>query len=117
MRALQRIESAVAAWRERVVRPLRGVRRALKSDFEHFDPALKAALRTEVKRIELEAERLQQLTLEQALTPASLLAQDGEPRACARHNVELYAGFLGASASGDFDRILAAFGSSLERGL
>src|SRR5689334_18064039 len=52
-----RIDAAIAPWRKEVVHPLRTVRRALKSN-----PGVSGAenLRGEVKRIELESERLQQ---------------------------------------------------------
>ncbi len=107
--ALEQIEATVGEWRDGIVRPLRGVRRHLKSSIGPFELKLTAALRSDVKQIELEAERLQQLTLERVLTPAALNASEGDARECARHNLALYAQRLGATFDGDFDRVLEAF--------
>lgn len=57
---LRQILAHVADWKERVVAPLRLVRRALKDGFPSFDPVAREAFRTKIKRVELEAERLQQ---------------------------------------------------------
>jgi uncharacterized protein (TIGR02444 family) len=78
------VEEAVSAWRAEVVGPLRGVRRWLK----HHDGLVAAeaaeALRQEVKRLELESERLQQQTMA-ALAHA---AAPGEPAASPRQAAE-----------------------------
>jgi uncharacterized protein (TIGR02444 family) len=112
--AIERIDAASGEWREAIVRPLRGVRRRLRSSLGPFDTALTAALRSEVKRIELESERLQQTMLEHLMTPAALNASEGEPRSSARHHLERYADLLGVAPGGDFERILDAFGASLQ---
>ncbi|MFM1816358.1 MAG: hypothetical protein RLZ98_3053 [Pseudomonadota bacterium] len=57
------IVEAVDGWRADVVVPLRTARRALKSPPGLLDTEAAAALRTKVKAIELEAERLQQEAL------------------------------------------------------
>jgi uncharacterized protein (TIGR02444 family) len=62
------LDAATRDWREQVVKPLRGVRRVLKTDVGAFAAADSARLRDRVKRIELAAEKLQQHTLE-ALAP------------------------------------------------
>jgi uncharacterized protein (TIGR02444 family) len=54
------LESRVAEWRDRVVIPLRDVRRQLKSPPDLVDKSAAEALRTRIKHAELEAERLQQ---------------------------------------------------------
>lgn len=60
---IARLDAGIAPWREEVVRPLRAVRRALKT------PALAGiaddddALRQRIKAVELEAERRQQFAL------------------------------------------------------
>jgi len=89
--AIDRIESISIAWREAVVAPLRGVRRRLQTAVGEFEPSQTAALRTDVKRIELAAERLQQEALER-LVPASTLGIPASDRnSCARNNLALYA--------------------------
>ena len=88
---LARIDVIANAWREAVVAPLRGVRRRLKTTVGAFEPPLTAALRAEIKRLELAAERLQQETLER-LAPARELGVAAQDRAsCARNNLALYA--------------------------
>lgn len=60
---IEAIELQIAPWRDQAVIPLRGVRRAIKTPPGVIDPALADALRTKVKSLELEAERLQQEAL------------------------------------------------------
>jgi uncharacterized protein (TIGR02444 family) len=59
---LQQAEDYVAPWRNDVVKPLRAVRRALKPFAT--GPAAAAALRNNVKALELEAERVECAMLE-----------------------------------------------------
>ena len=66
-----RIDAAVKAWREQVVRPLRTVRRELKNGIAPIDVDAAAALRSDVKRIELDAERIEQHTLERLVPEAT----------------------------------------------
>ncbi|RPI42477.1 MAG: TIGR02444 family protein [Betaproteobacteria bacterium] len=106
---LDRIESLVGDWRESVVRPLRGVRRTLKTIQAPFATAATEKLRNEVKRIELEAERLQQLVMEQWAAPTPPAAPCGDLTACARHNLRLYADRLGGLPSEDVEAILRDF--------
>ncbi len=63
---LSRLVAAVAGWQREVVRPLRGVRRWLKSQAVGAAGAARA-LRAAVKAQELEAERIEQLLLFEAL--------------------------------------------------
>ncbi len=59
-------QSVVAEWHHDVVRPLRTARQALKATATATDDALQpaaAALRTQVKRSELEAEKIEQAML------------------------------------------------------
>ena len=66
---LSRLVAAVAGWQREVVRPLRGVRRWLKT--QSADAAGPAgALRAAVKARELEAERIEQFLLFEALGTA-----------------------------------------------
>ncbi len=63
---LDRLGGAVADWCERVVRPLRAVRRDMKAGLGAPAP-MADALRNRVKRLELDAEHLEQLLLAQLL--------------------------------------------------
>lgn len=81
------LEAAIADWARRVSRPLRLVRRDLKS--WAADPDI-AALRGAVQAVEIEAERLAQAQLLRALPEG---AADGAPGPdLARANLALYAG-------------------------
>ena len=104
------IEHTAADWRSSVVRPLRSIRRALKADIGPFDTRLTAAFRDAVKGIELEAERLQQLTLERLAARCASATPEFDSTACARRNVELYAAKLGGLPADTLDRLLIQFG-------
>ncbi len=87
----------VEAWRESVVRPLREVRRRMKAGYDGFDRPRTDTLRSDVKRLELEAERLQQAALFESagnLTPA---AGDSNGADAARRNVNAYLEAIGAA--------------------
>ena len=89
------IDSIVQAWRARAVVPLRTLRRELKDGIGRVTPDTSAALRTKVKRIELEAERIEQEMLER-LAPAEALGTQAAARAAAASaNLAAYAEFLG----------------------
>ena len=61
---LARAAEATRAWDRTALVPLRAVRRALKPPLEPFADSAREALREEVKRLELAAERLLLETLE-----------------------------------------------------
>jgi uncharacterized protein (TIGR02444 family) len=89
------INAAVAAWRDEVVRPLRSARRYLKLPGSAFDSEASADLRSEIKRNELAAERIQQLTLE-SLFPANSTGDAATNRAeAARVNLHAYSRLRG----------------------
>lgn len=103
------VQALAEPWRRTVVEPLRGVRRALKAPVGAFEPRATAALRTEVKRIELAAERLQQETLER-LAAADTLGRPCADRArCARTHLDIYADRIAAEGSGAAARLLELF--------
>ena len=86
----------VDVWRESVVRPLRETRRRMKAGYEGFDRTGSDALRSEVKRLELDAERLQQAALfESGRKFAASAAVTGGADA-ARRNVAAYFNAMGA---------------------
>lgn len=88
------IDAQFRAWREQAVVPLRTLRRALKSGIAPFPATDTETLRSAVKRIELEAEHLEQTGLER-LAPASALgAPATTPGTAARANLAAYGEFL-----------------------
>lgn len=93
---VEKIDALAAPWRQAVVVPLRSVRRALKESVGEFRPDATAALRTEVKRIELAAERVQQETLERLFPLGAIGEPHADSAACARIHLERY----GARMSG-----------------
>jgi uncharacterized protein (TIGR02444 family) len=58
--AIRDIAARTADWRDNVVRPLRGVRRWMKGRADGISAESAEGLRSEVKRLELASERLQQ---------------------------------------------------------
>lgn len=104
-----RIDAMTAAWRADVVRPLRGVRRALKDRPAPFGGQTTEALRTRVKRIELESERIQQETIEAAFPAARTGAPEPSREAAARANVAAYAAVAGTLPDAAVRLILDAF--------
>lgn len=101
-----RIDMLSAGWRDNVVRPLRRARRFMKTPPDAFGDPATAALRTEVKRIELEAERLQQLCLERSLPPQRLGSAHADLRRCASHNLAAYMRRLGDFPSAPVETLL-----------
>ena len=94
--AVARIDAAVTAWRDEVVRPLRSARRHLKHPAAAFDDNATAGLRSEIKRNELAAERIQQLTLER-MFPAALTGSPTTSIAdAARANLDAYSRLRGS---------------------
>jgi uncharacterized protein (TIGR02444 family) len=119
-RRLGRAEVAAAAalteaWRRELVGPLRQARRASKQSPAGFDAGAVAGLRLQIKRAELEAERLQQEAL-YAQRPIGELGEPSEPSDAAAANVDLYAASLAVHVpEAPRARIIAAALSSLSR--
>jgi uncharacterized protein (TIGR02444 family) len=104
-------DAAVAPWREEVVRSLRGARRALRAAPAAFDAGGAAALRDQVKKVELESERLQQEALF-ALKPAAAWGAPADPLAAAARNLDACERLLGARfAAAARDALTEAFGA------
>ena len=97
---LDRLQAVAAPWQRQVVAPLRSARRWLKGQ----GGAGAEALREEIKRLELEAERLEQDRLQAVLPlpdgPASLDS--------AAMNLERYLARLDGDASEEIAPLLAA---------
>lgn len=91
---IEAIEGQIAPWRDQAVIPLRGVRRAIKEPPAAIDPKLADLLRTKVKALELESERLQQEAL-YALAQATLAGDPASsPEVAARANIAVYQSVL-----------------------
>jgi uncharacterized protein (TIGR02444 family) len=87
-------------WRDGVVVPLRAVRRRLKDRPAELPPESVEGLRAEVKRIELESERLEQDLLYRMGGAASRKAEGGPAaRARAEQNIKAYLSVIGAAES------------------
>jgi uncharacterized protein (TIGR02444 family) len=89
---VERLEAAIAPWRNATVVPLRAVRRALKSPPSLVEPGTAEAFRTRIKAIELEAERLQQEAMYASVGEALLGASVPSVVEAARANVAAYQG-------------------------
>jgi uncharacterized protein (TIGR02444 family) len=81
-------------WRGAVVVPLRLVRRALRTPPVAIDAAAAAALRQDIKKAELESERLQQAALFAHCPIDALGAAEARPEQAAAANVAAYAAVL-----------------------
>ncbi|MGE3708960.1 MAG: TIGR02444 family protein [Hyphomicrobiaceae bacterium] len=110
------ILSVVDAWKSDVVVPLRTARRNLKSPPAAFASADAEALRTLVKKAELEAERQQQATLHGLRPVAGKVAAEAAIAAAAA-NLEAYGRSLSRRLAPEpCDVILSAFRALLEKG-
>lgn len=90
------LDSKVREWREAVIAPLRTLRRTLKESTPiapGIAPNLAEPLRTQVKALELEAERLQQETL-YALAAALPCETAPSPASAAQRNIAAYQAVL-----------------------
>ncbi len=82
--ALDQFLAEAATWRELVVRPLRTLRRAMKG---HCDAGAETALREDIKRVELQAERLHVARLAEAF-PTSPVAGNSKHHLADRYLIE-----------------------------
>lgn len=107
--AVTRLDGAVAAWRDEVVRPLRTARRHLKHPANAFDGEASAGLRNEIKRSELAAERIQQFTLER-LFPAAVTGSAAASAAdAARESLAAYSRLRGGFPAAAVSQFLEFF--------
>ena len=104
-----RVDAAVREWREGVVKPLRAARRNLRPSPGSISMEGAEGLRANVKRIELEAERLQQETLERSFSARSAGSDAPSRGAAARANVSAYGAFLGGLPDELLAPLLKAF--------
>ena len=99
-----RLDAAIAPWRTDVVGPLRTLRRRLKTGVGDFPS--NEGFRNLVKKIELEAERVEQGRLESL---AATLGKPAVPAPAARANLAAYGAHLGGLPEAPKEAILAAF--------
>ncbi len=104
-----RIDATIAGWREQVVLPLRNVRRALKPGIPPCDRTDTDELRSAVKRIELDAERIEQETIERLAAAESTGHVATSRLDAARANLATYSEFLGALPAAPLMTLLDAF--------
>ncbi|HXF52738.1 MAG TPA: TIGR02444 family protein [Hyphomicrobiaceae bacterium] len=100
------IVAAVEDWRKGVVVPLRTARRSLRAPPAAVDAAGSAALRSQVKKVELEAERLQQEALYRLRPVDDLGRAEPSPEAAAAANVAAYGEVIGRKFSGHAMEVL-----------
>jgi uncharacterized protein (TIGR02444 family) len=62
---IERLDLAVAQWRESVVKPLRDLRRGLKQGVDFIPGPVSETFRAQIKRLELESEQIEQHRLEE----------------------------------------------------
>jgi uncharacterized protein (TIGR02444 family) len=103
-----RLDEAVKAWRNQVVKPLREIRRALKGGVEKIPNAVSETFRAQIKRLELESERIEQHELER-VNAMELGVAAGSRTAAAQANVGVYEAFLGGFPAAARATILAGF--------
>ena len=103
------IEHAIGPWREMAVVPIRNVRRALKSPPGAMEPAAAESLRTRIKAVELEAERLQQEALYSLARTKPLGRPSPSKIEAARDSVSSYQGVIGPFPPGPLEAVLSAF--------
>ncbi len=97
------LDALVAPWREAVVRPLRTVRREMKARALGPDPEAQEAVRAQVKKVELSAEKAQQAVLEAAEIAADTKAT---PQEAAAQNLASLAAHLGRAIPDDVTEAL-----------
>jgi len=103
------IERRIGPWRDVAVVPVRNIRRALKSPPPVVEPAAAEALRTRVKAVELEAERLQQEAL-YGLAETSRLGRPAPSKAEAvQDSISSYQGVIGPFPPEPLATVLSAF--------
>jgi uncharacterized protein (TIGR02444 family) len=102
------LDAAVRDWRDETVKPLRALRRGLKAGIGEIPPAMSEGFRNMIKRVELEAERIEQLRLE-TLGAAMRFASEPSPSAAARANLASYARMLGSFPETPLAAVLSGF--------
>ena len=103
-----RLDGAIAAWRDHVVKPLRELRRTLKTGIEEIPVAVSETFRGQIKRLELESEQIEQHVLEQ-FSAAALGLPAASRLAAAEANLAAYNSFLGQLPAEALTAVLDGF--------
>ena len=103
------LDSRVRSWRDCVVKPLRELRRVLKTGIGEIPIAVSETFRGQIKRLEIESERIEQHLLEGCET-ASLGVLALSRDRIAEANLTAYGDHLGGFPAQSLTAILAAFG-------
>ena len=103
------VERTIGPWRDMAVVPIRNVRRALKAPPTAMPASAAEGLRTRIKAVELEAERLQQEALFDLAQSGRLGQPAASAMAAARTGIDAYQGVLGPFPPGPLDTVLSAF--------
>jgi uncharacterized protein (TIGR02444 family) len=104
---IARLDSAVAQWRETVVRPLRTLRRGLKPGIEFIPGPVGETFRAQIKRLELESEQIEQHRLEEFASSTGTRA--ASRMEAAERNVGLYCAKLSNPPQEAIQTILRGF--------
>lgn len=102
------IDACVSAWQDEVVKPLRALRRRLKSGVPPVAGATSEGIRKAAMQLELECERAELDALAQAFPPERFAAADAAPADLARTNVMAYAAHLGGFPAAPVESLVAA---------
>ena len=104
-----KVEGMIGPWREMAVVPIRNVRRALKTPPSVMAPEAAESLRTRIKAVELEAERLQQEAL-YGLAESSRLGRPAPSKTeAAADSISSYQGVIGPFPPEPLAAVLSAF--------
>ena len=103
------LERMIGAWRDMAVVPIRNVRRALKSPPPVMTAEAAESLRTRIKAVELEAERLQQEALYDLAQSGRFGRPAKAPIDAARASVAAYQAVLRQFPQGPTEAVLSAF--------
>jgi uncharacterized protein (TIGR02444 family) len=107
---IARLDASVSAWREQVVKRLRDLRRALKPGIAEVPGTVSEAFRGQIKRLELESERIEQGALER-FSPETIGTSASSRVAAAQASLAAYEAQLGRAFPPEARAtLLAAFG-------
>ncbi len=102
------LDATIGIWRDTIVIPLRGVRRALKAGPSIAAPEVTESFRTRIKQVELEAERLQQEAM-YAMAASSDYGGGLAPVEAARISIASYQAILQPLPRHAIETVLSAF--------
>ncbi|HEV7819696.1 MAG TPA: TIGR02444 family protein [Burkholderiales bacterium] len=103
-----KLDAAVAAWRESVVKPLRALRRALKTGIGEISVTVSETFRGQIKRLELDSEHIEQSVLENFST-ANLGTISASRMEAAHANIAAYESHLAPFPAQAKANILSGF--------